>query len=1092
MFTTEDERAFLEQELRSNPPHIRRLFILFMMLYAFFAVADLTYYPDDWQVLFVIRFAIVIPLLFLVILLTYRTSLSKLHQHYIALSFIVSGAGIAYMLILHPENIVYYGGLFMIYFSGYLLIRLRFRYAAFSGLAVLLFHLTGHILINQAFSETFLYGFMFFIGANLIGMTGAYMFEMNNRKQFLYDRTLSRKNDELSRHYEEKDEQYRQLVQSIEENRELIAKNEELKRLSQSLKESEERFKVLHNASFGGIALHDQGRILECNQGLAEITGYAMDELIGMDGLLLIAPDDRNHVMNHIKRGYEKPYEVQGLKKNGETYPVRLEARNMPYNDQNVRVVEFRDMTELVETQEQLKNTMEQHELVLNSTSSGIYVVDLNDVCRYVGENTLKLLGYEDKNDMLNRNVHALVHHSHEDGSPYPAKDCVLLRTLKSQKIINKEDIIWRKDGTFFPVSYSSAPLIEDGKVTGSVVTFFDISRIKQYEKELIESNIRFKTLFEKAPLGYQSLDIDGCFREVNETWLTVLGYRREDVLGKWFGDFLPPEDRKAFKERFERFKKLGKIRSEFAMIKGDGDRVSIEFEGLVGYDEQGTFKQTYCTLNDITLRKKLERERQQKERELKESEEQYRLLTSEMQLGLSLNEIICDDDGNPIDSQIVSVNKRWEKITGINRDLVLGKCMTEIFPNTEKEWIDVSGRVALTGIPASYESFAVDLNKYLSMSVYSPKKGQFAAVIDDVTEKREYEKSLSHTLKHDALTGLPNRAYYLEKIKESDRKNDCPLTIIMVDINGLKLINDSFGSKVGDQAIRQVSNLLSEGLREGDFLARHSGDEFLMICPMTSAEDAEAIKRQLIERAASLEIENIEYSLAIGYAVKETSEDDIDDVLRDAENAMYKNKVIYGQNTRSRAIMSVFATLTSKYAEEHEHSERVSMYCRLIGEHLDLKDDELDELELAGKLHDIGKISIPDAILKKPGKLTATEWKIMKEHTVNGYQILRAADDYSNLADYALTHHERWDGTGYPNGLSGEDIPLFSRIIGVADAYEAMTADRPYRKAMDPKEAVKELIQCAGSQFDERLVDIFVHKVLTSITEDLVTTDSN
>jgi HD-GYP domain-containing protein (c-di-GMP phosphodiesterase class II) len=131
--------------------------------------------------------------------------------------------------------------------------------------------------------------------------------------------------------------------------------------------------------------------------------------------------------------------------------------------------------------------------------------------------------------------------------------------------------------------------------------------------------------------------------------------------------------------------------------------------------------------------------------------------------------------------------------------------------------------------------------------------------------------------------------------------------------------------------------------------------------------------------------------------------------------------------------------------------------------------------------MHDIGKITIPDHILKKPGKLTDEEWTIMKSHTTNGYQILRSADQYSRLADYALTHHERYDGKGYPQGLKGEDIPLYSRIIAICDAYEAMTADRPYRKALTKEVAIAELKRCAGTQFDPRLVEVFVNEVVSN-----------
>lgn len=176
---------------------------------------------------------------------------------------------------------------------------------------------------------------------------------------------------------------------------------------------------------------------------------------------------------------------------------------------------------------------------------------------------------------------------------------------------------------------------------------------------------------------------------------------------------------------------------------------------------------------------------------------------------------------------------------------------------------------------------------------------------------------------------------------------------------------------------------------------------------------------------------------------------------------------------------MDILQTLTYKHHEEALHSRRVSDYCVRVGHVLGLDDERIDELRLAGMFHDIGKISIPDHIINKPGKLTDEEWTVMRMHPVIGYEILSAAAEYAALAPYARSHHERMDGRGYPDQLKGDEIPLISRIISISDAYEAMTADRPYRKAMDKKAAIEELRAHAGTQFDPALVEIFIERVL-------------
>ncbi len=210
-------------------------------------------------------------------------------------------------------------------------------------------------------------------------------------------------------------------------------------------------------------------------------------------------------------------------------------------------------------------------------------------------------------------------------------------------------------------------------------------------------------------------------------------------------------------------------------------------------------------------------------------------------------------------------------------------------------------------------------------------------------------------------------------------------------------------------------------------------------------------------------------------------SEKGIDEILSAAENYLYRHKVTVGMSVRNHAIKAILNTLTEKYNEEKIHSQRVGSFCKRIGIALSLSKEDVDILELAGMYHDIGKISIPDAILNKPAKLTKEEYDIIKTHTMVGYQILKAADEYSGLAEYALSHHERWDGKGYPKGLMGTEIPLYSRIINVADSFEAMTANRPYRTGMSIEDAVAEIKRCSGSQFDPDIAEIFISKVLSS-----------
>jgi HD-GYP domain-containing protein (c-di-GMP phosphodiesterase class II) len=236
-----------------------------------------------------------------------------------------------------------------------------------------------------------------------------------------------------------------------------------------------------------------------------------------------------------------------------------------------------------------------------------------------------------------------------------------------------------------------------------------------------------------------------------------------------------------------------------------------------------------------------------------------------------------------------------------------------------------------------------------------------------------------------------------------------------------------------------------------------------------------DAIKDSLKIKIQALKIHHVPLSIAIGYEIKSNLESNSKDTIKIAENIMYKRKLVEGRSMRNHAIQGILKTLTDKYIDEKTHSERVSQICQAIGNAMGMNKDDVQELKMAGLLHDIGKISIPDAILDKTSSLTQDEYAIIKTHPEISYQILRAADEYSDLATYALSHHERFDGKGYPKGLKGEKIPLFSRIIAVADAYEAMTANRPYRKALSSSFAQSELQKNANTQFDGSIVTVFL-----------------
>ncbi|MFO7820399.1 MAG: diguanylate cyclase [Halanaerobacter sp.] len=351
--------------------------------------------------------------------------------------------------------------------------------------------------------------------------------------------------------------------------------------------------------------------------------------------------------------------------------------------------------------------------------------------------------------------------------------------------------------------------------------------------------------------------------------------------------------------------------------------------------------------------------------------------------------------------------------------------------------------------------------------------------MIKNITKQTERQDRLNYFKDYDNLTGIYNRSYFQKKLQGLDTKEQLPLSIVIGDINGLKLVNDAFGYQAGDQFLKNVTDILQKVCREGDIIARIGGDEFAFVLPKTTKKEADRMEQRIKSRCRDHEADPIIPSISLGSAVKTNLEQNINKVQSLAEDRMYKQKLVESNSFRNCIISSLERSMLEKSDETEKHNYRLKKLALQIGKKLDLDNNKLDELEVLARLHDIGKIAIPDSILKKPGSLTEEEWAKMKEHPEIGYRIAAASKQLAAIADKILSHHERWDGRGYPNGLQGEEIPLLARIASVVDAYDAMTNDRVYRSALGKDKAKEELINCAGSQFDPQIVDVFINQVL-------------
>ncbi len=350
-----------------------------------------------------------------------------------------------------------------------------------------------------------------------------------------------------------------------------------------------------------------------------------------------------------------------------------------------------------------------------------------------------------------------------------------------------------------------------------------------------------------------------------------------------------------------------------------------------------------------------------------------------------------------------------------------------------------------------------------------------FHVVCRDCQDRREYEERLEYLSVHDELTGLYNRRYVEENKCRFDLSENYPISITMADINGLKLVNDSLGHMLGDAYIKRVACVLEEVYAEGHIISRLSGDEFVIISPNVTHEEALQYMEALKERTKTEYINGIEISISCGTDTKYHDNVSFEKVFQTAEAKMYERKLVESPDVKSKVLDHIMNDFYYRHVSEEEHAKRVAELCGRMGEALKLEGKDLENLKLLGLFHDIGLIMIPDQLLQKDEKLSTEEKKEVQQHPEAGYRILSTIHQMSDIAEYILAHHERWDGGGYPKGLKGDEIPLFARVLSIAEAYDAMVCDRSYHAGVTKHEAFIELLKHRGKQFDPELVDLFV-----------------
>jgi diguanylate cyclase (GGDEF)-like protein/PAS domain S-box-containing protein len=737
----------------------------------------------------------------------------------------------------------------------------------------------------------------------------------------------------------------------------------------------------------------------------------------------------------------------------------------------------MQDISEQERLLEEQQNVRAEYEMIFNGTQDLMFLVDIDQhgLCKYRRLN----LSHEKVSGFSTAEVFGK--------TPQQVFGPELGRKIEAhfRECISTKSPLLYEETLNFPSGIRTwstmlSPVFKGGQVIQIVGSRRDITQQQKDMAALKESEERYSSLFENNHSVMLIVDpANGKIIDANPAACNYYGYSREKLKSLNISDInilsdeqIQIEMQKADLENRKHF--------FFQHRLSSGELKNVEvYSGPIEISGQHLL---YSIVHDITERKKAEIELfQEKER-----------------LNVTLHSIGDGVITTDTCGRVTFVNEIAENLTGWRSDEAIGRPLPEIFHIINEETRQICDnpvkKVLDTGLIIELANHTVLIAKdgterFISDSgaPIRDKDGRVFGVVlvfRDVTDKKLQENEIRYLSFHDNLTGLYNRTFFEREIKRLDRQEFLPLSLIIGDVNGLKLSNDIFGHEMGDKILKTISGILSEECQDKGIIARWGGDEFVIVLPQTSKDKVFDLCQNIQKHCSMMPEDPIKPNITLGASTRETMSQDVNQVLKNAEDIMYRRKLLEGKSVRSSIITSLEKTLYARSYETEEHAKRILDIAINVGHEMDLSASEFDELGLLALLHDIGKIGIPDSILTKPDKLTEEEWQEMKKHPEIGCRIAQSSPELSHVANLILSHHERWDGKGYPLGLKGNQIPKLARIIAIIDAFDVMTHSRPYKDAVSAAEAIKEINNCAGKQFDPVIAAIFTRVITSKITK--------
>jgi diguanylate cyclase (GGDEF)-like protein/PAS domain S-box-containing protein len=867
-----------------------------------------------------------------------------------------------------------------------------------------------------------------------------------------------------------------------EERRKLILANEEIAK-------AEFNYRTIADYAYDWETWEDgEGKLKYVSPACKRISGYTVDEFVENEALFtaIVIDEDKVIWLNHR---HDVSFEIgvhseQFRIRNKDGRIVWIERICIPVVDTKGTYLGYRannrDITKRKKAEEALRESEELYRSILNASPDTIMITDLAGRIQMASPVALTMFGFNVEKEILGHLLTDFFVLNDQDRAAFNI-------ALRSQGALSgpSEYRGLRTDGSSFDLELNGTFIRDaEGQPAKLIFILRDISRRKQANQDLQ----KWANIFKHAQWGVVASNTEGTkFELMNPAFAQMHGYTVEELNSTAIAEVFAPEVRGELPEVFRTINETGHYIFESLHIRKDGSTFPVFIDATAIKDDSGKVLYRAVNVQDITERKKAEDA-------LKISEEKYRLLTENASdviwvLNLSRNKFTYISPSvyylRGFTAEEAMNQPLEEALTP--ESLVIVKefslrNMNEFLLNSDepKYYIQEiqqrckNGNIVWVEISAKY--------RYNSVGEI-----EIVGVSRNIEERKKSEREVLYLSYHDQLTGLYNRRYYEEELKRLDTKRNLPITLVMADVNGLKLTNDAFGHLAGDELLKKLATIIKQESRADDIIARIGGDEFVLVFPETDSPQAEKIIRRIKFSIEKEKTDRTILSVSFGWATKNVINEDINNIFVQAEDNMYRKKLFESTSMKSKTMKLITKSLYEKNTRAQQHCERVSKLCIDIGTALELSSDVVGELKLLGLLHDIGTIGIHENILNKPGKLDQYEWVEIKRHPEIGYQILRSVNEFAHIAEFVLSHHERLDGKGYPRNLKDSQIPLQTRILSIADAYDAMTNDFPYKAALTKSEAIQELKINSGTQFDAEIVRTFIEKVLCAEETDVI-----